>query len=235
MYDIPVTLTTNPKKKPEDESKLGFGKIFTDHMFIMDYEQGRGWHDARVVPYGPFVMDPACTVFHYAQEIFEGMKCYRRKDGGLNLFRPRDNFARMNRSAERMGMPKIDVEEAMAGLVALLKADADWVPSAPGTSLYIRPTMISTDVMLGVHASRTYRFFIICSPSGAYYARGWLRLVFMSSRSWFAQLKAAWASPRPAATMRHLFSRVISLRKKDMSRFSGWMARRTNTSRKSAR
>ena len=121
MYDIPVTLTTNPKKKPEDESKLGFGKIFTDHMFIMDYEQGRGWHDARVVPYGPFVMDPACTVFHYAQEIFEGMKCYRRKDGGLNLFRPRDNFARMNRSAERMGMPKIDVEEAMAGLTALLK------------------------------------------------------------------------------------------------------------------
>ena len=93
-----------------------FGKIFTDHMFIMDYEKGRGWHDARVVPYGPFVMDPACTVFHYAQEIFEGMKCYRRKDGGLNLFRPRDNFERMNRSAERMGMPKIDVEEAMAGL-----------------------------------------------------------------------------------------------------------------------
>lgn len=172
MYDIPVTLTTNPKKKPEDESKLGFGKIFTDHMFIMDYEKGRGWHDARVVPYGPFVMDPACTVFHYAQEIFEGMKCYRRKDGGLNLFRPRDNFERMNRSAERMGMPKIDVEEALAGLTALLKVDADWVPSTPGTSLYIRPTMISTDVMLGVHASHTYRFFIICSPSGAYYAKG---------------------------------------------------------------
>ena len=164
MYDIPVTLTTNPKKKPEDESKLGFGKIFTDHMFIMDYEKGRGWHDARVVPYGPFVMDPACTVFHYAQEIFEGMKCYRRKDGGLNLFRPRDNFERMNRSAERMGMPKIDVEEALAGLTALLKVDADWVPSAPGTSLYIRPTMISTDVMLGVHASHTYRFFLLTCP-----------------------------------------------------------------------
>ena len=172
MYEIPVTLTTNPKKKPEDESKLGFGKIFTDHMFIMDYELGRGWHDARVVPYGPFVMDPACTVFHYAQEIFEGMKCYRRKDGGLQLFRPRDNFARMNRSAARMGMPEIDVEQAMAGLLALIKADADWVPSAPGTSLYIRPTMISTDVMLGVHASHTYRFFIICSPSGAYYPKG---------------------------------------------------------------
>lgn len=172
MYDIPVTLTSAPKPKPQDESKLGFGQIFTDHMFIMDYALGRGWFDARVVPYGPFTMDPACTVLHYAQEIFEGMKCYRRKDGGLQLFRPRNNFARMNRSAVRMGMPEIDIEEAMAGLTALLRADADWVPSAPGTSLYIRPTMIATDVMLGVHASHTYRFYIICSPSGAYYAKG---------------------------------------------------------------
>ena len=172
MYQIPVTLTDYPKQKPADDSKLGFGKVFSDHMFIMDYELGRGWYDARVVPYGPFTMDPACTVFHYAQEIFEGMKCYRRKDGGLQLFRPRDNFERMNRSATRMGMPTIDVEQALAGLLALLKADADWVPSTPGTSLYIRPTMIATDVMLGVHASHTYRFYIICSPSGAYYAKG---------------------------------------------------------------
>ena len=171
-YEISITKTTTPAAKPADESKLGFGKIFTDHMFVMDYEVGRGWFDARVVPYGPFIMDPACTVFHYAQEIFEGMKCYRRKDGGLQLFRPRDNFARMNRSAARMGMPEIDIEQALAGLMALLKADADWVPSAAGTSLYIRPTMISTDVMLGVHASHTYRFFIICSPSGAYYPKG---------------------------------------------------------------
>ena len=172
MFQIPVTLTQNPKQKPADESKLGFGKIFTDHMFIMDYTLGRGWHDARVVPYGPFVMDPACTVFHYAQEIFEGMKCYRRKDGGLQLFRPRDNLARMNRSAARMGMPDIDIEQALAGLMELIRVDADWVPSAPGTSLYIRPTMIATDVMLGVHASYTYRFYIICSPSGAYYPKG---------------------------------------------------------------
>ena len=172
MYQIPVTLTQNPKQKPADESKLGFGKLFTDHMFIMDYEEGRGWYDARVVPYGPFVMDPACTVLHYAQEIFEGMKCYRRKDGGLQLFRPRDNFERMNRSAARMGMPDIDVEQALAGLVQLIKTDRDWVPSAPGTSLYIRPTMIATDVMLGVHASHTYRFYIICSPVGAYYPKG---------------------------------------------------------------
>jgi len=100
------------------------------------------------------------------------MKCYRRKDGGLQLFRPRDNFERMNRSAARLGMPAIDVEQALAGLIELIKVDADWVPSAAGTSLYIRPTMISTDVMLGVHASHTYRFFIICSPSGAYYPKG---------------------------------------------------------------
>ncbi len=172
MYDIPVTLTQQPKQKPVDESKLGFGKLFTDHMFVMDYELGRGWFDARVVPYGPFTMDPASTVFHYAQEIFEGMKCYRRKDGGLQLFRPRDNFERMNRSAERMGMPAIDVDLVLEGLKLLLKADADWVPSAPGTSLYIRPTMIATDVMLGVHASHHYRFYIICSPSGAYYPKG---------------------------------------------------------------
>ena len=172
MINIPVTLTTNPKNKPEDESKLGFGKIFTDHMFIMDYEVGRGWYEPRVVPYGPFIMDPACTVLHYAQEIFEGMKCYRRKDGGLQLFRPRDNFERMNRSAARMGMPDIDIELALEGLKTLLKTDADWVPSAPGTTLYIRPTMIATDVMLGVHASHNYRFYIICSPSGAYYPKG---------------------------------------------------------------
>ena len=172
MYDIPVTLTTNPKKKPEDESKLGFGKIFTDHMFIMDYEKGRGWHDARVVPYGPFVMDPACTVFHYAQEIFEGMKCYRRKDGGLQLFRPRDNFKRMNRSAERMAIPQFDEDVAMAGLEKLLEVEKDWVPHTQGATLYIRPTIIAMDAMLGVHAAHTYKFYIILSPSGAYYAGG---------------------------------------------------------------
>ena len=172
MYEIPVTLTTNPKKKPEDESKLGFGKIFTDHMFIMDYELGRGWHDARVVPYGPFVMDPACTVFHYAQEIFEGMKCYRRKDGGLQLFRPEENLARMSRSAERMAMPHLDEETALLGLKKLVEVDQDWVPHQDGTSLYIRPTMIALDAQLGVHASHKYLFYIILSPVGAYYKEG---------------------------------------------------------------
>ena len=172
MVPVRVTLTQHPKERPQDESKLGFGKIFTDHMFVMDYDPEQGWHDPQVVPYGPFVLDPGTTVFHYSQEIFEGMKCYRRADGGLQLFRPRDNFARMNRSADRLCMPHVEIEQAMAGLMELLKADTAWVPSTPGTSLYIRPTMIATDVMLGVHASRTYRFFIICSPSGAYYENG---------------------------------------------------------------
>ena len=172
MQDIRFEQATSFKQKPQDESKMGFGKLFTDYMFEMDYSVEKGWHDPRVVPYHNFSMDPATSVLHYGQEIFEGMKCYRRKDGGLQLFRPRDNFERMNRSAARMGMPAIDVEQALEGLIKLIKADADWVPSAPGTSLYIRPTMISTDVMLGVHASHTYRFFIICSPSGAYYPKG---------------------------------------------------------------
>lgn len=172
MFDIKVTKATALKQKPQDESKLGFGKLFTDHMFVMDYDVENGWHDARVEPYGPFSLDPSTSVFHYAQEIFEGLKCYRRADGGVQLFRPRDNFARMNRSAERMCMPQIDVEQAMAGLVKLMELDADWVPHQSGASLYIRPAMIATEPVLGVHASRMYRFFIICSPSGAYYAKG---------------------------------------------------------------
>ena len=172
MLDIKITLTDTPKQKPSDESALGFGKIFTDHMFLMDYEEGKGWINARIVPYGAFDIDPACMVLHYGQAIFEGTKCYRRADGGLQLFRPADNLARMSRSAERMGMPALDEESALEGLKQLVKVDADWVPSLDGTSLYIRPTMISTDVGLGVHASKKYLFYIILSPVGAYYKEG---------------------------------------------------------------
>ena len=172
MIPIAVTPAKERKPKPADESQLSFGTIFTDHMFVVDYAPEQGWYDARIVPYAPFAIDPAWCVLHYCQTVFEGMKCYRRDDGGLQLFRPRDNFARMNRSAERICMPQIDVELAMQGLAELIKLDADWVPGSPGTSLYIRPTLIATDNMLGVHASRTYRFFIILSPVGAYYAEG---------------------------------------------------------------
>ncbi len=170
--EIKVQKTASPKQKPQDESKLGFGQIFTDHMFLMNYTRGQGWHDARIVPYGAFDMDPACMVLHYGQAIFEGTKCYRREDGGLQLFRPEENLARMTRSAQRMGMPALDEAAALEGLRQLVKLDADWVPHQDGTSLYIRPTMIATDAHLGVHASHTYLFYIILSPVGAYYKEG---------------------------------------------------------------
>ena len=170
--EIKVTLSEQRKQKPQDESKLGFGNYFTDHMFLMDYVKGEGWKDARIVPYGDFSMSPAAMVLHYGQAIFEGMKCYRRADGGLQLFRPTANFARMTRSAERMGMPALDEETALKGLKKLLEIDGEWVPHSPDTSLYIRPTMIALDPHLGVHAAHHYLFFIILSPVGAYYAEG---------------------------------------------------------------
>ena len=172
MTEIRMTKAATLKQKPVDESKLGFGKLFTDHMFMVNYDEGQGWHDARVVPYGSLSLDPACSVLHYAQEIFEGSKCYRAKEGGYHLFRIRDNFARMNRSALRMGMPALDQQLCMDGLRALLSVDKDWTPHADGTSLYIRPTMFATDPFLGVSAAKSYLFYIILSPSGAYYASG---------------------------------------------------------------
>ncbi|MEG0767477.1 MAG: branched-chain amino acid aminotransferase [Clostridia bacterium] len=172
IQEIEVTKVTTPKAKPQDESKLGFGRIFTDHMFTMEYNPESGWHNPRVRPYEQLRMDPSAMVFHYGQTVFEGLKCYRRADGGLQLFRPRDNFQRMNRSCERMCIPEFDVEWAMAGLCKLLEVERDWVPHQPGTTLYIRPTIIATDESLGVHASHTYLFFIILSPVGAYYAQG---------------------------------------------------------------
>ena len=172
MKEISITRTTAPKAKPEDESKLGFGSIFTDHMFLMDYFKGEGWVNPRIVPFGDFTVHPAAMVFHYGQAIFEGTKCYRRADGGLQLFRPADNMARMSRSAARMCMPALDEETALEGLKQLVRLEADWVPHQPGTSLYIRPTMIALDPQLGVHAAHHYLFFIICCPVGSYYKEG---------------------------------------------------------------
>lgn len=172
MLPISIIRTANPKPKPKDEGKLGFGGIFTDHMFICNYKRGIGWHNARIVPYGPFQLEPSSMVLHYSQTVFEGLKCYRRAEGGLQLFRVKDNFARMNRSAARLGMPALDDETFLAGLAQLLKVDKDWVPGAPGTSLYIRPAMMAVDAKLGVHAANEYVFFIILSPVGAYYPGG---------------------------------------------------------------
>jgi len=169
--EITVTRTTSPKAKP-DQSKLGFGKIFTDHMFECDYDPERGWHDARVVPFHNFSLSPACMVFHYAQEMFEGLKAYRTQDGRVLLFRPDKNIERMNNTNERMCIPKVDPEFALEAIKAVVNADRDWIPSLPGTSLYIRPFIIATDEFLGVHPSKTYKFAIILSPSGSYYAAG---------------------------------------------------------------
>ncbi len=171
MAVYPVTRAKTLKQKP-DESALGFGKIFTDHMFIMNYDAGKGWHDGRIVPYAPFELDPSCMVFHYAQEIFEGMKAYRTESGTVQLFRPIENARRLNSSAERLCIPQIPEEDFVAAVKQLVEVEADWVPHNPGTSLYIRPFIIATDAALGVHASKTYIFAIICCPVGSYYAAG---------------------------------------------------------------
>lgn len=170
--EIRIEKTTTPKAKPVDESKLGFGKIFTDHMFIMEYDTGKGWHDARVVPYGEISLSPAAMVLHYGQEIFEGMKAYRTPDGNVQFFRPEENFKRLNQSAERLIIPQIPVEDALQALHTLVEVDKDWVPHTDGASLYIRPFVIAVDPFLGVRPGDKYYFIIICSPSGAYYASG---------------------------------------------------------------
>lgn len=167
-----ITKTMHPKAKPQDESKLGFGGLFSDHMFIMNYEEGKGWFDARIVPYGPFSLDPASPVLHYGQEIFEGLKAYRSAANDILLFRPIENAMRLNRSAERMCMPVIDPEMNVEAIKAIVDAERDWVPGNEGTSLYLRPTMISDGSALGVHAAHKYIYYIICSPSGAYYKNG---------------------------------------------------------------
>ncbi len=163
---------TRLRPKPTDESTLGFGVQFSDHMFMMEYSEGEGWHDQRIEPYGPVMLDPAALVLHYAQEIFEGLKAYRRKDGVLQLFRPADNFERMNRSALRMCMPAVDIPFVLRSLQELVRLDADWVPRSRGATLYIRPTMIATGATLGVKVSPEYLFYIITGPVGAYYASG---------------------------------------------------------------
>lgn len=169
--EIKITLTDAPKPKP-DADKLGFGKYFTDHMFTMDYTEGRGWHDAQITPYGPLSLDPAAMVLHYGQAVFEGLKAYRGEDGRILLFRPNRNFARLNRSDDRICMPPIDEDFALYALCQLIKLDKDWVPGEPGTSLYIRPFVFATEAMLGVRPSSSYKFIILLSPVGSYYPQG---------------------------------------------------------------
>jgi branched-chain amino acid aminotransferase len=169
--EIKIVRTEKPKPKPRD-SELSFGKQFADHMFNMDYTREHGWRNARIEPYGPIMMDPATMVLHYGQAIFEGLKAYRTTTRSIRLFRPMDNLVRLNASARMLCIPEIDTEFAFSVLQELLAIDKEWIPGLPGTSLYIRPTIVAMDPYLGVRPSHTYRFFIILCPVGAYYPEG---------------------------------------------------------------
>lgn len=169
--EIRIEKTTTPKQKPNQDN-LGFGHIFTDHMFLMDYEVGKGWYDPRIVPYAPLELDPSTMALHYGQEIFEGLKAYKTADGKVQMFRPDKNFARMNVSNERLSIPPVDEEFCLKALLTLVELEKDWIPEKEGTSLYIRPFIFATDPYVGVRASNTYKFMIICSPSGLYYEEG---------------------------------------------------------------
>ena len=172
MLDIKITKTTQPKSKPAADQPLGFGHIFTDHMFVMNYTEGKGWHDARIVPYSDITLSPAAMVFHYGQEMFEGLKAYKGVDGKAYLFRPDMNAKRANDSNKRLCIPEIPEEDFVQAVKAVVDVDKDWIPEKEGTSLYIRPFIIATDAFLGVAPSKTYLFIIILSPSGAYYESG---------------------------------------------------------------
>lgn len=160
------------KEKPQDETKLGFGKHMTDYMFVMDWDYGAGWHDARIVPHAPITLEPACVTLHYAQETFEGLKAYRTREGKIQLFRPDMNAKRMGLSNARLCMPEFPVDMFVEAVKAIVKVEEEWVPHAPETSLYIRPFMFATESALGVHMAKSYQFIIICTPVGAYYAGG---------------------------------------------------------------
>lgn len=172
MQEIKITLTKTPKAKPADQGKLGFGKIFTDHMYVMPYSPEQGWHDPVIEPYHSLELEPSAMVFHYGQEMFEGLKAYRTEDGRTLLFRPDKNIERANRSNRRLCIPEIPPEDFLNALKTLVDVEKDWIPTAPGTSLYIRPFVIATDPFLGVRPADHYLFIIILSPSGAYYESG---------------------------------------------------------------
>jgi len=168
---IRVTKASARKSKPKD-AELGFGQIFTDHMFLADFQEEKGWYDPRVEPYGPLSMDPAAAVLHYAQAVFDGLKAFRGVDGKIRLFRPQKHVERMNNSAKRMCIPPLDPGLALQSIVTLVGVERDWVPETIGTSLYIRPTIIASEPFLGVRPAKTYIYFVILSPVGAYYPEG---------------------------------------------------------------
>src|SRR6266850_2353535 len=168
---IRITRATVKKAKPKD-SELTFGTVFTDHMFVMDFQEEKGWYDPRIEPYGPFPMDPAAAVLHYAQAVFDGLKAFRARDGKVRLFRPQKHVERLIESSRRLCIPPLDPELALKSLVTLVGMEKDWVPSTVGTSLYVRPTIIANEAFLGVRPAKSYIYYVILSPVGAYYPEG---------------------------------------------------------------
>jgi branched-chain amino acid aminotransferase len=171
MLNIKIEKAKVLKEKP-DESQLGFGNIFTDHMFVMDYEEGKGWINPMIIPYQDIVLAPSAMVFHYGQEMFEGLKAYRTAEDEILLFRPEKNIERANATNERICIPQLDIEDVLQAIKVLVDFESEWVPRLPGTSLYIRPFIIATDPFLGVRPANTYKLIIILSPVGAYYKEG---------------------------------------------------------------
>ena len=172
MLDIKIELTKEPKNLPDKDDPLLFGKIFTDHMFIMDYKVGQGWHDARIIPYQPLSLEPSAMVLHYGQEMFEGLKAYKAKDGRILLFRPDMNAKRTTNTCRILCLPELPEDDFVQAIKELVKIDKRWIPTKEGTSLYIRPFIIATSPFLGVRPSHTYQFIIILSPVGPYYPEG---------------------------------------------------------------
>jgi len=198
MGHFPITRTTTPKPRPADD-QLSFGKVLTDHMFLMDYTEAEGWHAPRVVPYAPISMDPATSVLHYGQAIFDGLKAFRAADGEVRLFRPQRHAERFNTSARIMCMPELPVDIIRASFDALVDVDRDWVPSMPGTSLYLRPTILATDVMLGVHPAHSYLYFLILSPVGSYYREGVKPVRILASDTHVRAVKGGLGEAKTAA------------------------------------
>lgn len=172
MLNIKLERTTQPKQKPTDFDNLGFGQIFTDHMFEMSYTEGKGWHDPIIKPYQPLILEPSSMVFHYGQAMFEGLKAYKTEEGKVLLFRPTKNIRRINITNDRLCMPEVNEEDILQAIKTLVALEKDWIPEAKGTSLYIRPFIIATDPFLGVRPSKTYKLIIIVGPVGAYYKEG---------------------------------------------------------------
>jgi len=214
--NISFTESTRLKPKPTGDS-LGFGKQTTDYMFIMDYSDEKGWYDPKIVPYSPLSLDPSTTVLHYGQGVFEGLKAYKTKDGRVLLFRPDENVKRLNRSCDRTCIPLLDEADVLEAIKKMVSLEKDWIPTAEGTSLYIRPFIIATDPYLGVHPSHTYMFMIILGPVGNYYPSG------LNPVKIFVEDEFVRATPGGTGTAKTMGNYAASLKAQDKAEKKGFI------------